>query len=453
MSHGPFVGISLLILLCSFMMFRRVVGSFDLKKINMISWLFYYSLLGQSFVASIFVVIGLDEHYAISRVGDDSRLYGWLAVQYTMVALPLGMILGQMIFGYKSNKKIFNKYIYLPIDASMSNKDSYLKLCLYCLSFVSVTAVAYTLALMPTNPLLAAFSGFDALALAGLRQQAAREFTGNIYFRNIFAIGITPILTYISYAYWKKSQSQFDALWFLLMFTTTFFILTYDLSKSPFVMFLLGFLFLNVLINGGVTKKVFIYFILFAFALVVGAYYLVMDMVDFGELLSFRAGIGGRILFSQAAGTYFAFEYFPRTENFIGLSSLSSVLSGVVGGDESERMARILMTIFNPSAVADGLAGVMNSLFIAEAWANFGLLGVVFAPLYVGFVVQVMFMYFITTNKTPIKLGLLAHFSLAIPITGGFNDFLYNPGIFIITIVFGFAMTVAYLLKTGSFVK
>lgn len=451
MSYEYFLAASLLTIIFSILLFRRVIGSFDLKKINMISWIFYYSLIGQTFIASILVILKLDEHYVISRVSDDARLYGWLVVQYTMVALPLGMILGQMMFGLKSNKKIFQSYINLPISGSVSEGDSSIKIVLYFLSFLSISSVAYTLMLLPTNPLFAAFSGFDALALAGLRQEASREFAGNVYVRNIFAIGLTPVMTYIAYSYWKKDRKLLDGAWFILMFIAAFFILTYDLSKSPFVIFLVGFLFLNVVVNGGVSARVFNYFIVVAFVLIVGAYYLVMDVMDvmdFSVLFSFRTGIGGRVFFGQAAGTYFAFEHFPRTENFIGFGSLSSFLSGVNGG-YSERMARILMTIFNPEAVENGLAGVMNTLFMAEAWANFGLVGVILAPFYVGLVVQALFTYFLKSKKTPIKLGLLANCSLGIPIMGGFNDFIYNPGALLIASIFGLVLLMGYIFKFG----
>lgn len=447
MSNNLYLLISIVNLILSILMFKRVIGSFDVKKINMISWMFYYSLIGQSFIASVFVVLNLDDHYAISRVGDDARLYGWMAVQYTLIALPAGMFLALIFSGYNSNNKLFEKYIASGVVIGVGKEASYFKICLLCLSVLSLFSVAYTLAMLETNPLLAAINGFDAVALAGLRQQADRGFLGDVYIRNIFAINLTPILTYVAYAYWKKSGNSLDKNWFYILFAGSFFILTYDLAKSPFVNFILGFLFLNILLDGGVSSKAFNYFMLFAFILIVGAYYLVMDSVNLEELLSFREGIGGRILFSQAAGTYFSFEYFPQTVEFIGLSSFSPVLSGIFGVGETDRMARTLMALFHPDAVADGLAGVMNSLFIAEAWANFGILGVVLAPLYVGFVVQILFTFFLKRAKTPLMLGLLAHLSLNIPITGGLNDFIYNPGILMVFGVFGFLAIVTKLIK------
>ncbi|MBE0471796.1 MAG: hypothetical protein IBX55_20090 [Methyloprofundus sp.] len=445
-----YILISLISLAISYVLFRRVAGSLALTKLNLVSWFFYYQLISQSFIASILVVNGWDNHYAINRIGEDARFYGWLAVQYTMIALPLGMLGAVYLNGLNSNRRLFHSYINKPVDVALSLKDSFIRYPLYALSVVAVFSIIYTFAMLKTNPLFAALSGFDALSLAGLRQETHREFPGNVYIRNIFAIGLTPILAYISFAYWRQTKNKTDFIWFFTMFVSSFFILTYDLSKAPFVIFVLGFLFLLVLINGGVSKKIFYAFGLVAFVLILSAYFLIMDVVDPLALFSYNSGIGGRILLSQAAGTYFAFEHFPSSHDFIGFASLSNFFNNIFGLEASDRAARILMTIFNPKAVEAGLAGVMNSLFIAEAWANFGLFGVIIAPLYVGFIIQVIFMFFLRSRKTPLMLGLLAYLSYSFPVTGGFNDFFYNAGLMIVFFIFITVYIVGLLLKQSK---
>lgn len=442
-----FLLISLIILSLSFFLFRAVAGSMAFTKINLISWIFYYNLIIQSFIASVLIINNWDNHYIINTLEYDARLYGWIAVQYTMLAMPIGMLLAVYLHGLSSNRAIFYYYIHQPIQTTMSTNDSYIRYPLYLLSIIAVLSVFYTFAMLKTNPLIAVFSGFDAESLAGLRQDANRQFPGNIYIRNIFAIGLTPILAYMAFAYWKLTQSRKDFLWFLLMFVASFFIKTYDLSKAPFIFFVLGFLFLHVLIQGGVSKKLFLFFALIAMFLILLAYYLVMDDVVLRELFSYNTGIGGRIFLTQAAGTYFAFEHFPSSSSFIGFASFSSFISDSLGLPHSERAARIMMTIFHPASVEAGLAGVMNSLFIAEAWANFGWIGVIISPIYVGFIIQLLFMFFLKSKKTPIMLGLFTYFSGSLPITGGINDFFYNAGIVITIIIFTTAYIIGRLLR------
>lgn len=442
-----YLAISFIILIVSIYLFGRVIGSYSILKLNMVSWALYYQLILQSFIASVLVITGIDDHYAINRVGMESKFNGWLSVQYTMVGVPIGMMLALYLFGLKRNNIVFEGYIRAPIVNQFKYDEYSFKIVLKALSIISVFAVIYTFYELRGIPLLTALKGGDSQALLGLRQQAAREFQGNTYVRNILALSLSPVLSYVWFAYYKLSKSMGDFLWFFGALVSSFFILTYDLSKSPFVFYLLGFMFLGVYINAGVSKRTISYFGTGAFVLIIGAYYLVADVVDISELLSIRSGIGGRVLLSQSAGTYFSFEYFPRVNDHLGWSSISSFVANGLGLEPSERSARILMGIFNPAAMEAGEAGVMNSLFIGEAWANFGIAGVLIAPFYVGFVTQIIFLAFIKSKKTPLMLGFFVYFTLNLPITGGFNDFVYNAGWFINLLIFIFLIVAARILR------
>ncbi len=445
-----FVLISMLVLLVSALLFRRVAGSLSPTRINMISWIFFFELIAQSFIASVLVVNGWDNHYIIGRVNEDARFHGWLAVQYTMIAMPLGMLLAVNLHGFKSNRLLFRRYISLPISPAISRRDSFVRLPLYGLSLASLLAVLYTFKTLGEIPLLTAIAGGDAISLAIARVDASLGFTGNVYVRNLLGIVLTPILAFISYGYFKQTGSFTDRIWFYTMLVAAFFILTYDLSKAPIVWFALGFLFLRVLIDGKVSKVFFYLFACFVVVIVVTSYLVLGKVTDPSVLFSYNTGIGGRILLSQSAGTYFAFEHFPATRDFIGFASLSTFISDAFGLPHSDRAARIMMAIFNPSGVEEGSLAVMNSLFIAEAWANFGLVGVLIAPIYVGLFIQTLFLFFLRSRKTPVLVGVLAFLSLRLPVTGGFNDFIYAPGLANIAFVVVSIYLVAIVLKISS---
>lgn len=431
-----FILISAIVVTVSALLFSRVAGSLALTKLNMITWVFYFQLILQSFIASLLVISGLDNHYVINRVQWDARLQGWFAVQYTMIAMPLGMMAVVYLHGLRSNRRVFDDYIRAPMTGSLSGKDSFLRIPLYVLSLASILSTVYTFYVIGGIPLLAMLKGADALTLAIARVEASLGFSGNVYFRNLFGYTLAPILAYISFGFFRLTGSLADRLWFYVMSVTAFFMLTYDLSKAPVVVFVLGFLFFNVLTNGGVRKRTIYMFGAVVFLLLVLSYAYIAQVVDPKELFSYNSGITGRIILSQAAGTYFSFEHFPRSHDFIGLASVSNVLSGLLGYEASDRSSRIIMTIFNPSGVEQGSVAVMNSLFIAEAWANFGWLGVLVAPIYVGIFIQFLFMFFIRSAKTPVKLGIFVYLSLTLPVTGGFNDFFYAPGLAVVAFIF-----------------
>jgi oligosaccharide repeat unit polymerase len=416
----------------------------------MISWIFYIELIGHSFIASILVIHGLDNHYVINRVGDKAKLYGWLAVQYTMVAVPLGMLFAIYLKGYKSNRRIFHNYLNKPIVRSFSHGDSYIKIPLLFLSIICIFSVTYTFIMLREIPFIAILSGKDSSVLDSLRIEASREFLGNIYVRNILAIGITPILSYISFSYWRLTRKKSDRLWFLLMLMSSIFILTYNLEKAPVIFYLIGFVFLIVLTDGGVKRSSLIAFGFLCLIILTLFYYSIMGNFDAFSFVHYNTGIVGRILLSQSAGTYMAFEHFPNTHEFIGFKATSDIINNFFGVQGSETAARILMTIFNPTGVEAGTAGVMNSLFIAEAWANFGLIGILIAPLYVGFIIQVLFIHFLKFDKTPLMLGLFAFLSYKMPVTGGLTGFFYNPGLMIVFLIFVLMYVAGVLLRMMS---
>ncbi len=100
------------------------------------------------------------------------------------------------------------------------------------------------------------------------------------------------------------------------------------------------------------------------------------------------------------------------------------------------------MTIVNSKGIENGTAGVVNSLFVAEAWANWGFYGVLISPIIVGMVIQIIFLFFLTHKKTPFMVGLFTYISIKLPVTGGFNDFIYNAVMFSIIII----LFVTYLI-------
>ena len=429
--------ISLIVLTLSYLIFKKVSGSLSINQLNMISWVFYYNLIIQSFIASILVVYSIDHHYILSKIHNENvRFYGWLAVQYTMIAMPLGMLFVVNLFGYKNNNKLFQNYVKSNMQPLMSAKDSYIRYPFYLLSIISVLSVIYVMISLKSIPLIGIVQGLGAEALGLLRIKASRNFSGNIYIRNVFALGLTPILSYVAYGYFKMTKSKKDLMIFIILFIASFFILTYNIAKSPFVQYLIGFLFLNILINGSVSKKFLILAFTVVISLILGMYIIICSVTDFTELFSYNTGIVGRIILSQASGTYISFDIFPTMHPFIGFASVSNFLNSIFDIQTIERAARLNMEYINPKGVAAGIAGVANSLFIGEAWANFGLLGVLIAPFYVGMVIQTLFMFFIKSPKTPILLALFTYFSYKGSVTGGFNDYFYNAGNFIIAIIF-----------------
>ncbi len=439
--------IAIVSLLFSAFLFKRASGSLQLTNINMISWIFYYNFVLQAFVSSILVVYNLDFHYLISKIGNpDARVMGFFSVQYMMIGLPIGMLLANFCFNFNSKTSLKN-YQLKPIIPLISKYDSYIRIPLYILSIISFLAIVYTFYTIRSFPILAMLSGADAVSLGNMRSDAKAGFEGVSFVRNVFGIVLTPILAFIAYGYFKMTNNFNDKVWFILMVVLSVLILTYNLEKAPVAFFLIGFFLFKVLYKGDVDKKMLIYLGLSLFGLMVFLYTFLTASFDIRNFFDIRTGILGRIFLGQGAGLYLTFDAFPKPFDFLGFSTMSDSFVSLLGIEPHERLGKILIERYNPNAVDLGTAGVINTFFIAEAWANFGWIGWIFSPLYVGFLIQCMYIFFLKSPKTPFLMGLFVYFSYKGGIGGGFNEYLYNPGLIILAIIVFFVFSYGKSLK------
>ena len=330
------------------------------------------------------------------------------------------------IFGYFSAKNRFNCYLTKAITTFNTRSEGIIYISLLVLSFICLLTVVYTFYTIGYLPQKALFS-IEGVLSSEIRNEVGREFEGNSIVRNVFAITLTPILSYVWYAYYKGFGGRNNKLLFYTFLILSLFILTYNLAKAPLILYLIGFVFLRIYIGGTVNFKFLLLAFCSMFILLIFSYYLTFDSFDILHLLSPNTGIGGRIFLGQSMGVFFSFDIFPAVKEHLHFSSLSRFISSILGVEYNERSSRILMEVLNPSGVKNGTAGVLNSLFIGEAWANFGLLGVIFSPIIIGFYIQSIFNFFITSTKCPLYIGLFAYFSYRLPVVGSFNEFFYNP--------------------------
>jgi len=392
----------------------------------MMSVIFYFYFLLNNVVGSILVVNHIDDHYAINKLTDDaSRYYGYWTIMYTIIGFPIGQLIANNIFRKTRIHSIYNKYISQPLCDEPRVIRNRVRLFAIVLSILSVLATAYTLEKLGGSPLKAVFSGADASDLAILRGDANRNFEGNGYIRNIFGIMLTPILSYVAYGYKRLKNSSFNKIWFWGMFICSILILTFDLEKSPLLWYLLGFVFFKVYLGYKLSNRVMLFVGGVLLSLVIAMYVVLMSL-DLDALFVFNHGIIGRLILSSNAGVFLSFDLFPARHAFLGFSSFSMFLSNMFGFTYSERASRLIMEYVNPSGLADGTAGVMNCLFVSEAWANWGIIGLVLSPMYVGFIIQCLYLFFLTSRKTPFIFALLIYFTIRCSINGGFNDYLYN---------------------------
>lgn len=445
--------LAIITLLLSGYWFKQTAGTISIYKPNMMSWIYYYEFILLTLIGAMLVVYQVDNHYMINKLTDEnSRYIGFYAIIYTLLAFPVGMKFANYLFHVKRVDLLFERYTTSPIQCEKKYNDHNIRILLILLSGVSVLSVMYVLYMLGDIPLLRFFNTSEFFNFAEFRIEASKNFQGNEYIRNLFAISLTPILSYVAYGYKLRDKTLFSRIWFYVMLLFTVLILTYNFEKSPILFYLLGFVFYQVYWKGSISKKTVVVSFLGLLVLIIGMYAVLMlgTDIDFSILFNYNSGILGRLLLSQGAGTFLSFDIFPDIHPYIGFSSVSEFLSDVFGLEHSEKSSRLIMEQINSEGVKMGIAGVVNSLFIGEAWANFGIYGVVLAPLYVGFLIQSLYLFFLKSAKTPFLLALFVSFSIKGSITGGFNSYFYNMNVLFLLFVFLGVYGIAFLVKTAK---
>ena len=137
-------------------------------------------------------------------------------------------------------------------------------------------------------------------------------------------------------------------------------------------------------------------------------------------------GLLGRIIVSQISSLYPHLEIYGSTQDYLGVSSISGSLSYIFGIEFQNRSGRTVLEILSPGWVEQGIGGVYNTVFFGEAYASFGLAGVVIAPLVVfaNYYCIISLARFLSYR---LAIAFLIHTGLTVGMMSGFNDYLWNP--------------------------
>ncbi|MBS4195730.1 O-antigen polymerase [Lederbergia citri] len=414
-----------MVVVISFCLFKSSAGSMSLLKPNLLSIIFYYSLLISSYIGSLLIVLKIDNHYMTRLLSSDYfRLEGFIVVSIVMILLPLTMFIVKTLTGFNSERE-FNTYLESPIKNEV-DLDKYYFFMYSCMSLLSLMSVAYTVYHLKAIPLLSLILGGDNLSQ--LRIEASHGFTGNTIIRNVFGITLAPILSMITFVYANKTRKLKWIVLFFITFSCAIFMQTYDLAKGP--IFFYALMFILLLIYMGILRLTWFKMALFGAIAAVGLvtmYVLISGVTDVHQYLSYNSGPIGRLILSQIGPLYLHLDLFTGREPLLMGQSLPSSLLHLYDLEQI-RSARLAMEVFFPERVEAGTAGVLNTLFAAEAFANFGYLGVILGTIYIGVYVQVIYIIFTRLPKNPLFLSLFVYFTVSIPrvVIGGFADFLLN---------------------------
>lgn len=425
--------IVLAVFVVSTTLFYFAAGTLSLRKMNLIS-ISYYCYMVMAYIGSSMVFLGYRDHYLMAKIAVSSIFdqgYGYVALLGLL--FPLVILLANRIFQPLFGTKTIETYQVMPMD--IEEKADNLQFLVFLFAFFAcagVTAVFYWRAgQMPIVPWI------TGTITGEMRQILGRSTYIHPYLKNFFMIQFPAYFSFFVYIKMRTRKKWRWALLFAAYFLLAVITKTYDFQKAPVLIYLMLFALIEMMIHP--MRAITIALVIGGAVLAMIGMYVFVFHFD-GKLSSLYTGPQGRIFFTQIAGFFHTLQIFPAKHGFLQGESLPTFITALLDIPVSwNRSAAIVMQYVSPENVLRRIAGVMNTFFIGEAYANWGGIGLVGGIFYVGVLYSFVQSLFLGARKTALNVTLyvIMVWNFTIAFIGGFIDFLYSANILVLLVLYG----------------
>lgn len=419
-------------LIISSYLYRNVAGSLSFNKPNVISVLYIFHILLHTYIGAYLISMDYAENSVVNRVSDDTIKVVFFYITYSIFGIYLGIFFMKKIFKIKSAEKLLNVWVNKKPTLLLGKNEKFLIFFLQIISFFCFLSAIYVTYYGGISPLFN-FTNFSQYEILTFRTDISRNF-GGIYFVKSFIFDVlTPLIGLISYSYFLIIPKSLKIkIWFYLLFVLTIYVLTYNLAKSPLVSYLITMVILKYYTIGNLKINEIFIFLLVALIILFSLFAITSDS-DYFFILNY---IITRIFIDEVSATFLLFEIFPSIYDHIGFSSISGFLSNLLGLDYSSQASRVAMEYAFEERSALGQMNLLSTYFLGEAWANFGYVGLVFSPIYVGLIISFFYYYTLKKlQKNVFALSILAFYTFGVSISSQFNSYIYNPTFIILILI------------------
>jgi hypothetical protein len=422
-----YVTITFISIIFTLKLLESVSGSFKVTELNAVSFM-YYLILFPNTIGSTLILIGLAKNHYIAKDLVDVNLN--ILVWILCVLLPIFLFIIMGIISFFKLGKLSNHYKIIPVEKP-KNQILFSSI-LIILSTLPLISAIYTFRVLSGIPLLKLIS-VSPYELSVARYKAKFEFGGNVYIKNFTGIALSVMLSYIAYVYGKINKSRVIKFLWIYNGILSILLLTYDYEKGPIVFYFVGYILIQFYLSKKIELKRLVKWSIIIIIVTMFIAFFTFKYENFLYLFTIN-GPFGRLFIGQIVPLYYHFIYFPKEHDFLYGMSYPKIIS-MLTGSEYIRSSKIVMDIYSTSK----FAGYMNTIFIAEAYANWGWMGILLSIFIVGIVYGILYTAFIKTRKTPVSLGIFIYIfiEMAKSINGGFYDFIYNPSLY-----FAFALLI-----------
>jgi oligosaccharide repeat unit polymerase len=389
-----------------------------------------------AYIGLLPLYFGWDEYRYKTGVQDRDIVF---QVYIFSVICMLGLIVG---FGYA--KYVFKLKSIQPLTSirPLHKKEYFIIIILVLFCF---GVLLYYLSKLSSIAFLVVFT--DGVTQAKVtRSLMGNDFSGKYHWYSVIMHDLYCLITFALFSAWLVVRKRLVCLLFMFTFMGSTFSAVMAGEKAPFAWLLIG-LFLTYCLtelNGKMPVKSIIKFTGILFFVLALLYMVFMGSKDF--ILAIESALS-RAFTGGIQPAYHYLEFFPSYQDFLFGRSFPN--PGGIMPFEPYRLTVEVMNWRFPNLAEMGVVGSMPTVFWAEAYANFGIFGVLSIPFFVGLLVWVIYYFTYKLENTPIKIGflvwLMIHFkSLS---NTGFSGYLFDFYLIIIFIIIIFTISITNNFK------
>lgn len=422
--------VSLIVLIFSSWMMHRTAAILDIKRVGIVSF-WYFTYIIMVYIPSILVYFEKQSPYR------DTFLF---SVQSVLVTVPLGIYIFNLFSKFKPTEiKVYWESPVYRESLGAHKFIAYLFILIGCLA-VTVLYFMHT-KVIPLVYLIQHPNQVEALIL--LREQSFKALdprwadsggTKMFYVYLFLRTMIYPFIIIVTLGYYLLSRKL---KWLLLFLGTSLIGVFYaasSIARAPVAaIFLRVMVFLYIYKCGKISKRLIV--ILLILVLLFPVFVTSFGYGSNNGLIDVMQSVFRRMCYTPAWGLYYYFEIFPENHDFVFGQTLAKPFLQFFTKDFFYIENYVYKYMF-PTRV---VTGHENDAFISNFYADFGLWGVVFGGIIVGFIMQFFQVYFIRSKKTVVNIALFSFMIYAFWVlnSGSLTSVLFVNGVLPVFIFVG----------------
>jgi hypothetical protein len=409
-------------------------------KLNFVVWYFIVEFFVTSVLSAYSITDSSVRTNAVFRLipeGEFPRIQILWILSWCAVALPTGFYFANILL--KKLKLEINYEFFLDQKFKTVGRVFVFENIWLSIITLYTAYVIYKIGFIPQLESL----NWSPLEIAHFRGDMTHFFPASVHLKELIGIRIIPIFSFYYFSHFIKKRSRSSLILFLVHLVLSIFFVTINLNKSGLAYYAVGLIIAYGLVKEEVKLKHLITSVIVVFVTLLASYTMLKKEVN---ILKSAKGIYHRIVQTESYGNYYSLYYFPKHHKHIGSSSISNFIEKL-GFEYSLPAARIMMKTIDKKGYKDGRAGYFTSSFIGEAWANWGLSGIIFGPIIVGFIIKFLIGIMINLPKTYLSCALIAYISHSFRIASGINNIIFPRYLIVILLLFFCTLKVSELFS------